>query len=165
MAFHTLLKSFGVNEETADEVMRQGISSIDALKRFNSDRLKNTIQGISKNKSPDCPEPDKVFLGATFEDKLNVLIEWIKFQKIIGGSAAEENTTKRVLYLEEVKASEGTDDIKLPEKLKALSEYRDWSDHLAIEIMNGRQSTGNLNLSALMASLRDASCIPHRKQS
>ena len=67
-AFHKLLVGMGINSETADEVFRQGIDGTASLRRLTTEQIKSTIYNITRNKSPDCPDPSRVFLGAAFED-------------------------------------------------------------------------------------------------
>ena len=138
--FHILLKGFGLNGSTADEVFRQGLTGTENLKNLSSEKLKNLTYNISRNKSPACPDATQVFLGATFEDKITILMSWLKFQRIVGGattstawnsdSTAITKTTKRIQYYREIKDSEGTEDIKLPEPLKEMKGFRDFQDNL-----------------------------------
>ena len=138
--FYALVTSFGVNNLTADEVFRQGLTSMESLRGITGSKLKNVIYNINRNKSPDCPQPNKVFLGATFEENVAVLVSWLKFQRVIGGRPtaaawisdpnARDKTNERIQYLTEVKESEGTEDIKLPDALTDMKRFKDFSEHL-----------------------------------
>ena len=138
--FRTLLMSLGTNNDTADEIFRQGISSMNVVIDLTSDRLKNIMYTIMRNRSPDCPDPNLVFIGAVFEEKLSTLISWAQFQKQIGSPVtamawngdpgASKKTNDRIQYYKEVKGSEATEDIPLPEVLKHMKEFMDFSDHL-----------------------------------
>ena len=44
--FHTLIQNFGVTKETADEVFRQGLSSIDTLKHVLKGPREITARGL-----------------------------------------------------------------------------------------------------------------------
>jgi hypothetical protein len=153
--FHALVFNLGVNLETVDEVFRQGLTSTDALKRITNDKLKNIIYNISRNKSPMCPDKNKVFLGAAFEDKISVVVAWLKYQRIIGGIAtatewnsnpnANAETAERLQYYQEIEKSKGTEDITLPEPLKEMKKFRDFSEHL-ITYLRTKRGAANVPL-------------------
>ena len=138
--FHDLLQGFGINEQTADELFRQGMSGIGQIKRMTDYKLKNTLVRVSKSKSTKCPDPSKVFLGAVFEEQLGTLIAWAKFQPKIGvrptafawnsNPTAASQTYDRLQYYEEIKDSDGTEDISLPPPLKDMKHFRDFEDNL-----------------------------------
>ena len=160
--FHILLNGFGLNRSTADEVFRQGLTGTENLKNLSPEKLKNLTYNISRNKSPECPEPKQVFLGATFEDKITILMSWLKFQRIIGGattslawnadSTAITKTTERLQYYREIKDSEGTEDIKLPGPLKEMKGFRDFQDNLETYL---RTKRGAANVPLVYAIRKD----------
>ena len=81
-----------------------------------------------------------MLLGATFEDKLSVMISWLKYQHLIGGATtaaawnndrhAMRKTSERIRYYQQATDSEGTRDIPLPDALKDMRKFKDWDDHL-----------------------------------
>ena len=115
----------GINRETADELFTQGLSKMEKLNRLTTEKLNNIIYNVSRNKSHLCPDKDKIFLGATFEDKMAIMISWLKFQHLIGAIAtpaawnADTNdmatTSERIRYYQQDTNSEGTHDIPLPD--------------------------------------------------
>ena len=138
--FQRLIMGFGINKHTADEVFRQGITGTNDMKLLTNEKIKSIMYNITRNKSPECPEPGKVFLGAAFEDKMSILVSWLSFQRVIGASssAAEWNadafagvkTAERIQYYREVKESKGTEDLTLPEPLGDMRKFREFEDHL-----------------------------------
>ena len=139
-AFHVAVMGLSINRDTADELFRQGLSEMETLNRLTTEKLKNIIYNVSRNKSPLCPDKDTIFLGATFEDKMSVMITWLKFQHLIGAATtatawnndqqAMKTTTERIRHHQQVTESEGTRDIPLPDLLKDMQRFKDWDDHL-----------------------------------
>lgn len=69
-AFHVAVMRLSINRDTADELFWQELSEMETLDQLTTEKLKNIIYNVSRNKSPLCPDKDTVFLGATFEDKM-----------------------------------------------------------------------------------------------
>ena len=84
-----LEKEIGLNETTSAEVFRQGIHSFKEVSKFTEDGINHLVSQMKKNTSPHCTEPQKFFLQALFQTKLNLISKWVECQKTIGGDPTE----------------------------------------------------------------------------
>ena len=126
--FRNLVQALGVNWVTAEELFRQGISSMENPESVDADKLKTTFCNVRKNHSPSCPHPEELFTGATFENKMLVLISWTKFQRIIGGTTSADtwnqdaNAHKTISRSKSQKALSDHTHCTLHKQLKYLQE-------------------------------------------
>ena len=124
VAFRTLLVGLGLNIDTANELFRQGVDSISKIKDWDTDRCKSVVMMISKSKSPECINPNQVFLGAYFQDNILLVAKWAKFQDLIGkpqtaiqfnqNPHTAEQTCGHLVFYKQISKSKATDDITLP---------------------------------------------------
>ena len=117
------------------------------------EKLRSAFYNIQSRKScsPSCPDRNEIFLGATFESQISVVISWAKYQKVIGGSptAAAWNadgtaynlTLERINYHRQIRDSEGTEDISLPAPLKEMKKFKEFSDSLVAYLRTKRGSS------------------------
>ena len=169
--FHELVKGLGVNKITADELFRQGISSIGEVKLMDVDKLKTVFYNARKNHSPSCPNPKELFIGAVFENKMSILTSWIRFQENMGVTPTAQGwnnnpdayklTLERVNYLRQVKESEGSEDIKLPEPLKEMKKFKEFSEHLTTYL---RTKRGAVNV-PLVYAIREGETVSDEDRS
>ena len=150
--FYEILRSFKRNSDTSDELFRQGINSVEIIMNMEPEKLKSAFHNIQSRKScsPSCPDRNEIFLGATFESQMSVVIEWAKYQKVIGGSptavawnadaTAYKLTLERINYHRQIRDSEGTDDISLPGPLKEMKKFKEFSDSLVAYLRTKRGS-------------------------
>eukprot|EP00536_Pseudo-nitzschia_multiseries_P001907 jgi/Psemu1/4433/gm1.4433_g len=59
LAFRSSLMDFGINQESADEIMRGGMSNIREIADLNKESMKSFMLGL-KSISPICPPPDRI---------------------------------------------------------------------------------------------------------
>ena len=62
MAFYQAIIGLGINSDTADEVFRQGLSEIDTMSQLTTEKLKNIIYNVSRNKSLSARTKPRCFL-------------------------------------------------------------------------------------------------------
>ena len=150
--FKLAIIGLGVNEDTADELFRQGLSQMENLDGLQEGKLKNLLTNVTRTKSPMCPDKGKVFIGAVFEDNASKVTSWLEFQGWMGAPRtakawtedqnAFEKTKQRIQHLKEVKRSDGTRDIPLPGELKEMKKFREWDDHVKTYLRTIRGATG-----------------------
>ena len=85
--FYQEMKSLGLNDQSVDELFRQGYSSNESFVDFTDETVKTMVVAIGKHKHPQCPDAKHVFLSSSFMTKLCILVSWIRFQKQIGGDS------------------------------------------------------------------------------
>eukprot|EP00536_Pseudo-nitzschia_multiseries_P013087 jgi/Psemu1/34101/gm1.34101_g len=94
VCFRKILESFGVNRPTANEIFRHGYSNTKAIADLNSEGTKCFLGLLSKEKHHLCLDPQEVFIGRAFGDRLKLFVAWIRFQPIIGATATEVDWIK-----------------------------------------------------------------------
>ena len=143
--FYQEMKSLGLNDQSVDELFRQGYSSNESFVDFTDETVKTMVVAIGKHKHPQCPDAKHVFLSSSFMTKLCILVSWIRFQKQIGGDSGPgvwlqdshlpiprimEDTKDRLRFNKQAALSrKSTQDTTLPPKLGNMKKFREFDEH------------------------------------
>eukprot|EP00536_Pseudo-nitzschia_multiseries_P005715 jgi/Psemu1/13295/gm1.13295_g len=74
---------FGINYESAEEIMRGGMSNIRDITDLNKESIKSFMHGL-KSISPDCPNPKSIHYGNRLSSRLLTWANWARYQPLIG---------------------------------------------------------------------------------
>eukprot|EP00536_Pseudo-nitzschia_multiseries_P018286 jgi/Psemu1/54923/gm1.54923_g len=83
LAFRSSLMDFGINYESAEEIMRGGMSNICEITDLNKESIKSFMHGL-KSISPDCPNPKSIHYGNRLSSRLLTWANWARYQPLIG---------------------------------------------------------------------------------
>jgi len=106
---------------------------------------------MKKNTSPHCTEPQKFFLQALFQTKLNLISKWIEYQKTTGGDPTEigwdaqtdpmKDSASRVDYYSKRNSTSDPPDSMFPKPLKNIKYWNSFSEELEAYLQNKRGVT------------------------
>eukprot|EP00536_Pseudo-nitzschia_multiseries_P015032 jgi/Psemu1/41038/gm1.41038_g len=83
LAFRSNLMDFGINYESAEEIMRGGMSNIREITDLSKESIKSFMHGL-KSISPDCPRPKSIHYGNRLSSRLLMWANWARYQPLIG---------------------------------------------------------------------------------
>eukprot|EP00536_Pseudo-nitzschia_multiseries_P014240 jgi/Psemu1/38034/gm1.38034_g len=134
LAFRNSLMDFGINQESADEIMRGGMSNIREITDLNKESIKSFMLGL-KSIRPDCPYPDSIHYGNRLSSRLLTWANWARYQPLIGvkpraidWNANPDNLKLQQFRIKMMQSSEKSQEKATLPELKDLSKFREWEE-------------------------------------
>eukprot|EP00536_Pseudo-nitzschia_multiseries_P017059 jgi/Psemu1/49138/gm1.49138_g len=134
LAFRSSLMDFGINYESAAEIMRGGLSNICEITDLNKESIKSFMHGL-KSVSPDCPNPKSIHYGNRLSSRLLTWANWACYQPLIGVKprAIDWNANPNNLELQQFRIKMMESSVKSQEKatppeLKDLTKFTEWEE-------------------------------------
>lgn len=132
MAFRTLLTRLEMDQQTAEEVMRCGIDTLDKVGRVDDRQLRTSLLNVMKYPHPARPANAVVWLSPTTIDNVVALRAWVRQNTMTGTISTPdmfmqdtlEATMERTRELQSIKKSLEDQDIPKPPKLGKLSDWK-----------------------------------------
>ena len=131
--FVTQMVMIGAKRESADELFRQGTTSNEDLRMLSPKDVQHFAYNLKKNISIMCPNISKIVFKQRFRAQLQLIVDWIEFQEIIGGPTtatewlrrpdAAANTQARIKSYKNKKESKLATDTPMPDKLKTMRTF------------------------------------------
>eukprot|EP00536_Pseudo-nitzschia_multiseries_P019147 jgi/Psemu1/59216/gm1.59216_g len=119
LAFRSSLMDFGINYESAEEIMRGGMSNIREITDLNKESIKSFMHGL-KSVSPDCPNPKSIHYGNMLSSRLLTWANWARYQPLIGVKprAIDWSANPNNLELQQFRSDDGSN----------LTKFREWEE-------------------------------------
>eukprot|EP00536_Pseudo-nitzschia_multiseries_P017867 jgi/Psemu1/52944/gm1.52944_g len=134
LAFRSSLMDFGINQESAEEIIMGGMSNIRENTDLNKESIKSFMHGL-KSMSPNCPNPSSIHHGNRLSSRRLTWANWTRSQPLIGvkSRAIDWNANPINLELQQFRIKMMESSVKSQEKatppeLKDLTKFREWEE-------------------------------------
>eukprot|EP00536_Pseudo-nitzschia_multiseries_P015649 jgi/Psemu1/43339/gm1.43339_g len=135
LAFRSSLMDFGINYESAEEIMRRGMSNIREITDLNKESIKSFMHGL-KSISPDCPNPKSIHYGNNrLSSRLLTWANWARYQPLngvkpraINWNANPNNLELQQFRIKMMESSVKSQEKSTPPELKDLTKFREWEE-------------------------------------